>query len=317
MTISQAIIELAINAKHGGIKQIAEEYNVNYHTLRKEVSKYERSVLCPQEGEGLEPLSSQARDTLTGIAKLGPVPQSVNIVKPPLHLHERKWAYASDFHCPMQDERWVERLAKVGYHLEIPTLIVGGDVADFDSISAHGSDIEQHDINTAVEVAGQVIRYLKGVFERIVLLPGNHDRRLAKKLDKNLSWENVVRMMVGNMDGIMATDDDYVLVGDKPGFSCGHPRHFSAKPTGGLHSVALYRQRNVIAAHNHVQGLAIVNNQYVTIDPGCMCRAEATPYYMRSNGLSKFQEWTPGFVTVEDNIPTLFGEFITRWSDYR
>jgi hypothetical protein len=137
-----------------------------------------------------------------------------------------------------------------------------------------------------------------------------------RRLNKNLSWENVVRMAVGDMNGITTTDDDFILVGSKPGWSVGHPRFFSSKPTGGLHQVAMYRQKHIIGAHNHVTGVSKVNNTFITIDPGAMCKPELTAYYMRSNGLSKFQEWSAGFVAVQDDIPQLFTDGLTRWSDY-
>jgi 3',5'-cyclic AMP phosphodiesterase CpdA len=207
--------------------------------------------------------------------------------------------------------------------LEVDDLIIGGDLCDFDSLSAHPADLPQTDLNQSIEVTGQVLRYLKSAFRTIYLLPGNHDRRLAKKLDKHLSFTYLVKMFVGDTPGFVATDADFYLIDSeyagRAGWSVGHPRFFSSYPTKGLDQVALQRQRHVIGAHSHTLGASKIG-PYWCISPGHMMRPDLTPYLTRSAGLSKHADQSAGFVLVEHepaaDVVTLFADGLTRWRDY-
>lgn len=304
--------------RRGGILAFAQKYGLNADSLRGALSRAGGAeALQIEVSEEVVPPSPQAINTLRQTSNA--LPRAANIVQPPAHFKLQKFAYASDFHAPYHSTLWVERLYKVGYHLEIPTLVIAGDLFDFDNVSRHGSDIQSTDLNKTLEIGGQVVRYLHQVFETIVVLPGNHDRRLMKKLDRDLSWANVLRMAVGNMDGIVSVEQDYLCFDDQDGrtqWIGGHPSFFSSRPTVGLQQVALLRQAGILGSHNHIQGMSKVNDKFWVIDPGCMCDRTITPYIQRGAGLSRFQDWSNGFLVIDDNLPQLFADGLTRWSDF-
>ena len=81
-------------------------------------------------------------------------------------------------------------------------------------------------------------------------------------------------------------------------------------------------ERSVIGAHSHTFGLTRIG-KFLCISPGHMMSPSLTPYLVRSNGLSKHpdQEPSSGFVLIETtkedgDVLTMFGEGVTRWSDY-
>lgn len=254
-------------------------------------------------------------------------PAPLQVTQPVANIALHRWLYCSDAHTPVHDPIAIDRLVSVGRRLGVDDLVIGGDWFDFAELSSHGDDIEMPDINKAIEVSGQVLRYVKSNFQNIYILPGNHCRRAAKLMNKNLSFKNLVRMAVGDLTGFHITDHDYFLVNpstpENPGWTVGHPRFFAQFPTKGLEQVAMMRQRHVIGAHSHTWGLTKFG-KFLCVSPGHMMRPDLTPYLVRSNGLSKHpdQEPSSGFVLIETilgegDIVTMFGDGVTRWSDYR
>jgi hypothetical protein len=320
--LSPAARESIVNAARvrGQLRPLCEELGLNFDSVRGALS---RAGLYDSD----ENAPSQALDILKTLRSLGPVPQAVKIVEEPKPLYLDRWLYAADFHVPFHSELALERLVSVGLALEVEDLVVGGDLLDFDSLSTHPADLPQVDLNQAIEIGGQVIRYLRSAFKRLYIVPGNHDRRAAKALGPkgaNLSFTHVLRMCAGDLDGITASDNDYFYIGDstpeRPGFSAGHPRFFASFPAKGLDAVALQRQRHVLGAHAHTLGAAKIG-KFWCVSPGMMCDTSITPYIVRSNGLSKHADQAHGFVLVETtdsdgDVVTLFADGLTRWSDY-
>lgn len=305
--------------RRGGILAFAQKYGLNADSLRGALSRAGGSdALQPETLEADATPAHQAHDTLRSISQSCPKP--LKLIEPVQELHLTKWLYCADVHAPMHDNMWIERLCRVAYHLAVSDLVIGGDFFDFAELSSHGSDIEVPDINRALELSGEVLRYIKSHFERVFMLPGNHCRRLAKRLDKNLSFRNLVKMAVGDMTGIFTTDDDYFFINGT--WTVGHPRFFAQFPAKGLEMVAVQRQRNVIGAHSHTLGL-IRHGQFLCASPGHLMRSDLVPYVQRSDGMSKFadQDASQGFVLVEHtkadgDVVTLFGQNLTRWSDF-
>lgn len=318
MAIANDILEAARQAARGELQAVAEQYNVNYNTLRRELAAYRRDVEAWRAASaGLADEQRQAERVVA------PAPQPITIVTPPLTVTASKWLYAADFHSPLHDERWLERLVRVGLAHDVETLVVGGDLYDLDTMSRHPADLPQVPLSDAIRVNGEVTRYLARYFARLVLVPGNHDRRFARAVNKNLSFGDVVRMMAGDATNITTTDNDYVYVetGGDVRWCVGHPRFFATYPTKGLDEVALKRSTHVIGAHSHTLGAVRVNDRFWAVSPGMMARNDLTPYIVRGNGLSKYAEQSHGFVLVEHHdgdgdVLQLFAEGTVRWSRY-
>ncbi|MBK9944196.1 MAG: metallophosphoesterase [Kouleothrix sp.] len=327
----EQLIELQeARLERGGILEFATRHGLNSNTLRGALSRSAGDLLEPPEQlqldfrDDLEPTApqnpaQQAVDTLKSISASAELPQAVRIVDNPVTLDLSRWLYCSDIHAPLHSERALKRLVAVGRALEIEDLVVGGDLTDQDCLSSHPADLPQVDLNQSIEVSGQVLRFLKAHFRRLYIIPGNHDRRLAKVVNKNLGFANLIRMLVGNLDGITTTDNDYFYIGNN--WTVGHPRFFASYPTRGLDAVAMQRQRSVIGAHSHTIGLARIG-RFWCVSPGMMMRPDLTPYLVRSNGLSKHADQTEGFVFVEStpqdgDTVQLFADGLTRWSDYQ
>src|SRR5262249_25556697 len=103
----------------------------------------------------------------------------------------------------------------------------------------------------------------------------------------------------------------------------GHPRFFAQFPAKGLEQVAAQRQRHAGGGHSHTFGL-VRHGRLLCLSPGHLMRPDLTPYLVRGDGMSKHpsQDYAQGFALIENtkadgDVVTMFGQNVTRWSDYR
>lgn len=235
----------------------------------------------------------------------------------PLALSLDTWLYCSDLHIPFHNRDWLKRLILVAGKHDVSTLVIGGDLYDFASVSRHPKTEQQASLNETIRIAGDVLVALGRYFERLYILPGNHDNRVASKLDQPLEFASLIHASIRGRipaERITTTDYDYIRIDD---WVVGHPRFYSSTPARGVARVAQLQQCNVIGAHNHIVGMMqSADGRYWAIDPGHMTDPALTPYMMQSAGLSKYAAWKNGFVLVDNNLPTLFTDGLTDWSKY-
>lgn len=246
------------------------------------------------------------------------IPANVNLITTaPLALSLDKWLYCSDLHVPFHNREWVKRLILAAQYHSVDTLVIGGDLFDFDSTSRHPKTQRQSDLNQTLHIGGDLLVALGRYFRHLYLLPGNHDARVAAKLDTPLEFNALVHAAIKgrvSAERITTTDYDYIRIND---WVVGHPRFYSSVPARGVAQVAQLQQCNVIGAHNHLVGMMQSSDgRWFAIDPGHMTDARLTPYMMQSAGLSKYAAWKNGFVLVDNNLPTLFTDGLTDWSKY-
>lgn len=242
-----------------------------------------------------------------------------------LPLYE-SWLYCSDIHAPSYAPLMLDRLMRIGRKRNIPTLVIGGDLTDQATISHWPNTLPQHSLEQCLDSAGLVLSLLGDVFERIVVIPGNHDDRTAKKLGSYYSFERLLRSCIGtrrmNAD-LIATDYSYAYfgktadVGPDAGVIAGHPSFYSSTAGKGVAEVAEMEHRHVLGSHNHLQAVTWTKSgRYWGVDPGCMCEADNTPYIQRGAGISKYARWKQGFVYLKRNIPTILADGLVDWQDW-
>lgn len=291
-------------------------------SLGKYATQDERDAVVNQAYAKLGTQGTQEAPQRIEVPDRVSIPANVNLVLiKPLTLDLETWLYASDFHCPLHNRTWIKRLIAVGQTRMVTHLVIGGDFFDMDSSSRHPKTEKQAGLNQTLRIGGDLLVALASVFERIYILPGNHCRRVATKLDEPLEFDSLIHAAVkGRIPAsrIISTDFDYLFVGQEDsGWVVGHPRYFSTIPAKGGADVAMIQRRNVIGAHNHIQGLIKSRDgRFVSIDPGHMTEPTLTPYKMQSEGLSRYPAWSAGFVLIENNVPTLFGDGLVNWSEY-
>jgi len=325
-----------LDCPRGQLGDLCVSLSLNYDSVRGALSRLRarQPALAdpPEEGVGT-PEQLAAWDTTweelrdrAGLNAGREVPRNLDLGLPkPIHIDTpRTWMYASDFHCPHHNRTMLRRLVQVALHMKAETLVVGGDLLDFPTISKWPRTVRAPSTEQVSESAGEVLVYLSHYFEHIIVLPGNHDERMVKKIDDDYAFSRVI---YGALDGrpldckLQVTNLDYILFGDEghdwrsAGWVMGHPRWFSATPSKMVGEVALMKHRNVIGAHSHLQGDGWSKDaRYHAIDPGHMTEPEMHGYHLQSDGLSRFPTWKAGFVLIQDNIVTLCADGKIHWS---
>lgn len=101
---------------------------------------------------------------------------------PPLPRVTDSCIVVTDLHIPWHDPAVVLDLCEVAALLKIKTLIVGGDLIHADTISKYLGVGKSVPVTKELEACGRVLAALETIFERIVIIPGNHDQRVERTL---------------------------------------------------------------------------------------------------------------------------------------
>jgi predicted phosphodiesterase len=85
----------------------------------------------------------------------------------------------SDIHAPYQDNQALTLALEYGYDQKVNTIVINGDLIDFQKISRFTPSPKSVDTQTELDIAKNVLRCIRDVspYAKIVWLEGNHDRR--------------------------------------------------------------------------------------------------------------------------------------------
>lgn len=296
--------------------EIADKAGWKTHSLRGWASKHRltRKDVIPEK-----PTYSQRVSLLRTNLEIG-IPDAVNLhVEAPLRIYDGDALVLGDLHFPHHNKlmliRAINLLAQRFPHIK--RIIFGGDTFDFSKISQHPHTSREAGTSETIRLGGDVLRVVLKLFEEAIFLNGNHDERVAKKMDDAWDLELLINAALGqywpdNCD-VKVSNLDYLLV-DHPErqWVIGHPSHYSGQGGKTPSDLADVWGRNVITFHNHVCGESpSKSGNFVGIDAGCMTVAEQHSYQNRR--LTKFTRWQCGFVVLSDGYAYRFTENFTDW----
>jgi hypothetical protein len=276
-------------ARKGDLKELADELQLNYHTLRAR-----RSELKKEEHRMHFPEAS----TITACEVLTLEDPNVLILS---DIH-------APFHNPATLSLAVRIISKHFPHIKHCAII--GDIFDFSAISVHINNAPTTSVETDIRAGGAIVRELRKHFE-VWIGPGNHCERISKKLNSQFSMESLLCGALGNRDpGLHFTDLDYMYIGAD--IVAGHPSMFSSKPAKLASKLALFQRRNVITGHSHKLGLTVSEDgEHWAIDNGHCASSEL--FYYAKRRLNTFSAMASGFSVISNGRPFIFGDAITDW----
>jgi DNA repair exonuclease SbcCD nuclease subunit len=241
------------------------------------------------------------------------IPSPLKLFEGPLKIPHESAVVIGDLHCPHHNPLMIERVVRTAYKHKIRSLIIAGDLFDFAKLSRHTHDQIEASLDETLLIGGDVLGYLMKAFTELILLPGNHDQWLSRKLDAPFDFGLIVDAALRGRKGktsLLVTNHDYVLLGDK--WLIGHPSNYSAQGGKTPSELADIYGKNVVTGHNHVIGLASSKSgKYMGIDCGHMSNQEY--HFYADRRLSKTPRWCAGFVVIDRGYPTLYTE---NWSDW-
>jgi predicted phosphodiesterase len=215
----------------------------------------------------------------------------------PITLELKRTLVLADIHCPFHDENMLELVRKVAQHHAVEQIVVAGDVFHFDDISRHSRAQNNTRLQTDLYTGGKVLLNLAELAP-VYVTSGNHDERMATKLDTALSFHNVVTMALnGNTprNVITVTDYDYVFMNSM--FMIGHLSSYSAVPGKVAAELAQRHKRHVLGGHDHIRGVKMsANGLYFGVSIGGTMRADHFWYAERR--MSKYPASQQGFAFI-------------------
>lgn len=246
------------------------------------------------------------------------IAESIADVEKPMVVPTNDCVVFGDTHIPMHNVLMLRRAVHIRNTLfpHIRDLLVGGDAHNFDKISDHPKNAPgvatEYELDKSSEVWHDVAKW----FDRLWFIPGNHDERIAKKVNDDISLKRLFGMVFTDRwpnAEFHFTNLDYAYIGDK--WIAGHPDKYSAQPGKKPADLSPFYERNAISFHNHIVGAAQdKTGTYIGIDAGHMTDPEKHFYSKRRfNG---FTRWRSGFVIISNGFHYQFTDLWTDWERY-
>lgn len=237
-------------------------------------------------------------------------------LEPVVEVAETSALVLGDLHCPYHNAVMLRRAIQIctEFFPLVKAIIFGGDTFDFPSISAHPQTGEAADPDAVIDTAGAVLRAMLAHFDFAYFVNGNHDERVAKKLNRPLHLRHLISAALGSQRPpceVVISNLDYLHLGEK--WLIGHPSQYRAQGGRTPAELADKYGRNVITFHNHQIGLTqSKSGKWIAIDAGHMTDPNRHSYVARR--LTTFPAWAAGFVIIDRGYPYVFPEISTDWA---
>jgi len=181
-----------------------------------------------------------------------------------------------DTHVPCHDAELIEEACDVAKSLDVDQVVIGGDLMSFDQYRPRTGVGKQHArrVQDDLNDAGLLLRELRGIFQRVVVILGNHDRWGIDAQSGHMDADFWLAQMAGidHIDGIRILTREHLIIMSDHGqyLIChgtgGRPSNPLALPT----SLAELYQMHVLVGHLHrsAQGYSRCG-RYTVASVGC------------------------------------------------
>lgn len=224
-----------------------------------------------------------------------------------------------DVEIPFHNAEHINKCIHIAKQRGIKRLVLAGDFFHFEAFSFFpGGDKDAE--KELAEIESYVTPFIKD-FDEIYFVPGNHDRRLSRLMDRFLPTERTAKLIIpyelaeefGRK--VRFTDHQYLQVGiGAHKWRIVHPKATSAVPAAATRKIAENNDCNVIMAHNHLLGMQQTGDgRHVAIEIGCSVDYNRLGYYMTQD--TTRPKMTTGAVLLERNyngdfVPTILSPLV-------
>lgn len=233
-----------------------------------------------------------------------------------------------DAEIPNHDPEIFELAYALAQKFNITDLILNGDFMSLDCFSTWArTAVYKLAFDDELESAEESLRTFLNHFQRIVWSTGNHERRLAYRVEGQFT---IGKFLEKFSKGLTISEYAYCILenGTRPSPTdpsktepnrtmVVHPKNYSRIPLSTARELAAIYHMNIIAGHNHHQAQGYDRSgKYYIIDGGCCRDPKLTRY--KSVEVTTHPAWNGGFTLVLQGQPYLInkknGEF---WKNLR
>ena len=212
-----------------------------------------------------------------------------------LKLEYERLVIVSDSEIPDHDPQLFEMAARLGDKLEIPHLLLNGDILAMDPFSNWPQmDMHQLDFKRDLGLAVKSIKTFLNSFDTVDYIIGNHERRLAKQT----KGQSNIGMYCEHILGLQYSNYPYceLTSGGREILIC-HPESFSSTPLAIPRRLAAIHDKNILAGHSHRLCQGFSDNGRYWIGEGGTCRSPERTLYT-SMRITNYSKWSQGFSLI-------------------
>jgi len=210
-----------------------------------------------------------------------------------------------DVEVPFHSTDTLEMACALARKYELDTLIINGDLIALDCFSTWVRNTAYKlTFKNEIEPTLEILKIFLNIFKQVYIITGNHERRLARKLDGEIT----IGEFFSNIAGVTFSEYSYCVLNSsgKEILVC-HQDNYSKQPLAVARELASIYHKNVIAGHTHhlAQGYD-KSGRYWVVDGGCCRDVKYTEY--KSIRVNTFPKWNNGVVMVINGSPFLVDE---------
>lgn len=234
----------------------------------------------------------------------------------PLKL-EGDWMIVGDVHVPFTDYDFAHLVGLVARkHLKKPRrLLIAGDFFNMDVFSAYPHLVNLPSFADERTAAVGLLDEWLETFNEIVVLMGNHERRLQKFTAAALDEVDIIALCKSNPQRVKASNFGHCVISSNAhDWRVTHPKNYSINQLVVADTLANKYRQNILSFHEHHLSLGWDRfKHYLVVNGGCLVESSKLSYVAlddtKSAGMAK------GFVMLREGVPYLFGEApVTDWN---
>jgi hypothetical protein len=210
------------------------------------------------------------------------------------------------------------RLAQNWKPEPIRNLAVGADFVDFGQLSIFLPEEEEipRKLEDDLEHTEEVLAWLLESFDDVLVLKGNHEARLSRLLNRQITFERLGDM-VSTLEGFKWSNWSWCIIEDSLGsrWRLTHPGKRWKLLNRLAQELANRYQSNILLAHSHVMSVGYnISGDHITVDTGGMYDPETIGYSVKTD--AAYWQWVPGFLIINHGKLHVFNDLWTPWQMY-
>jgi len=203
---------------------------------------------------------------------------------------------AADWHIPLYDREWVNRMLDRCDKNAIRKIVLAGDLFNFDSLSQYDPKQITAGLQLELSEGKKIATMLDQLFDEIIFIWGNHDVRFARSLGHKIGFADSMKVVLPNVSNFSFSNLDHCWIdvgnGNLPWYIC-HPKSYNSVPLTSAIKLANKYNANVVTAHSHHLAAGFgTDGKKIVIESGGLFNRAATAYLQSS---TTFPTWTNGF----------------------
>jgi predicted phosphodiesterase len=219
-----------------------------------------------------------------------------------IRLTAEKCIIIGDVEIPDHDIEMLEMVVTTAKRLEIDTLIINGDFIAMDSLSKWARvNAFRLMLRDEVKLAEIALQAFMQTFKQIKYVTGNHERRLPKMIDGELSLKDILK----DIPGLEFSEYPYLRLtsGETEILVC-HQKEYSRVPLAAPLRTCSSRHINVWSGHCHRMAFGWDPSGKYWLVEGGHCRSEPHTLYKRME-ITSHPVWNSGFGMIINGVPYL------------